>query len=352
MSRRGQKIGLVVGLLLYWLDLGLLVGLAHPRDAGVGAWRVEPRAPRSRSWPACLAGRWRSFRSSSTRRIRPASAEPDSIGYRQTLYIGFMALSVLGLALATAIRRRTGGWLAPVIFYAVWALGIYFLMPPNPDPDRAVASRSCGRSVRCRWRGWWSSGSRCGAPWRSSSGATRPAAGMPDLGLVPPCSGCCCGHPIGAASMGAARGSASLALPDAPPAVGSNVATPAQRRSHRRRSGPDPSEGAPADQRVRSPAGRGRAWPPQLGRPNSDVIRAGGESIAPISSSDGWRAKRLAASRIFGSSVRSPAVFRNTSRDVEPPVHRPIDVTLLFERLIPGRVSPLGGGPRSARRAT
>ena len=76
----------------------------------------------------------------------PGVGEPDSIGYRQALYIGFMALSVLGVALATAIRRRTGGWLAPVVFYAVWALGIYFLMPPNPD--RIELSESIVRPFR------------------------------------------------------------------------------------------------------------------------------------------------------------------------------------------------------------
>ncbi len=64
----------------------------------------------------------------------PGVGEPESIGYRQTLYIGFIALAVLGLALATALRRRTGGWLVPALFYAAWALGLYVLMPPNPDP--------------------------------------------------------------------------------------------------------------------------------------------------------------------------------------------------------------------------
>ena len=64
----------------------------------------------------------------------PGVGEPDSIGYRQTLYVGFIALAVLGLGLAAALRRRTGGWLAPALFYAAWALGLYVLMPPNPDP--------------------------------------------------------------------------------------------------------------------------------------------------------------------------------------------------------------------------
>jgi hypothetical protein len=42
-------------------------------------------------------------------------------------------LAVLGLAVAASLRRRTG-WIAPVAFYTAWALGLYALMPPNPDP--------------------------------------------------------------------------------------------------------------------------------------------------------------------------------------------------------------------------
>src|SRR2546421_12158298 len=49
----------------------------------------------------------------------------------------------------------------------------------------------------------------------------------------------------------------------------------------------------------------------QAGRPNSEVMREA-PSIVAISSSDGRRAKRLAASRKRGSSERSPAVLRNT----------------------------------------
>jgi hypothetical protein len=40
---------------------------------------------------------------------------------------------VLGLAVAASVRRRTG-WIAPIAFYAVWVLGLYTLMPENPDP--------------------------------------------------------------------------------------------------------------------------------------------------------------------------------------------------------------------------
>ena len=133
VTRRGQKIGLVVGLLLYGSIWGLLVGLAIHATRGwtPGAWSLARRG-------AILAGLlgWAVaiFPFIKYPANPPGVGEPDSIAYRQTLYIGFIALSVLGLALALAIRRRSEGWLAPALFYVAWALGIYFLMPSNPDP--------------------------------------------------------------------------------------------------------------------------------------------------------------------------------------------------------------------------
>jgi hypothetical protein len=71
----------------------------------------------------------------------PGVGEAGTIGYRQALYVGFIVLAVIGLALAASLRRRLrgttpgpSGWIAPVAFYAIWALGLYALMPPNPDP--------------------------------------------------------------------------------------------------------------------------------------------------------------------------------------------------------------------------
>jgi predicted cobalt transporter CbtA len=133
VSRRGQKIGLVVGLVLYGTTWGLLIGLAvqATRDWAPPTWSLARRG-------AVLAGLlgWSVaiFPFLKYPANPPGVGEAESIGYRQTLYVGFLALAVLGLVLATALRRRTGGWPVPGIFYAAWALGIYVLMPPNPDP--------------------------------------------------------------------------------------------------------------------------------------------------------------------------------------------------------------------------
>jgi hypothetical protein len=138
VSRGGQKIGLVVGLLIYGLVWGLLVGvgLYATRD-----W-VSPGWSRGRhglvvaglvGWSVAL------FPFLKYPANPPGVGEPGSIGYRQTLYLGFIGLAVLGLFLAASLRRHVAtvgaaAWFAPVGFYAVWALGLYALMPPNPDP--------------------------------------------------------------------------------------------------------------------------------------------------------------------------------------------------------------------------
>jgi len=133
VSRRGQKIGLVVGLLLYGATWGLLIGLALNATRGwtPATWSLGRRG----AFLAGLLG-WSVavFPFLKYPANPPGVGEPESIGYRQTLYIGFIALAVLGLALAIALRRRTGGWVAPAGFYVVWAVGMYVLMPPNPDP--------------------------------------------------------------------------------------------------------------------------------------------------------------------------------------------------------------------------
>ncbi|AFU58167.1 putative cobalt transporter family protein, subunit CbtA [Candidatus Nitrososphaera gargensis Ga9.2] len=72
----------------------------------------------------------------------PAVGDPDTILYRQGLYLAFLAISgfsALGLAF---LYRRLGATmkakkaLIPAI-YAVIMAGTYFAMPPNPDPISA-----------------------------------------------------------------------------------------------------------------------------------------------------------------------------------------------------------------------
>jgi hypothetical protein len=139
VSRRGQKIGLAVGLPIYGAIWGVLVGLGvHlTRGWGPSGWSLARRGlllAGSAGWSVAL------FPFLKYPANPPGVGEPETIGYRQTLYVGFIALAVLGLWLAAALGRRltasrgVSGWLVPAVFYAAWALAIYVLMPPNPDP--------------------------------------------------------------------------------------------------------------------------------------------------------------------------------------------------------------------------
>jgi hypothetical protein len=138
VGRGGQKVGLVVGLLFYGLIWGLLVGVAvyATRDWVPPGWSLGRRGlvvGGLVGWSVAL------FPFLKYPANPPGVGEPETIGYRQSLYLGFIVLAVLGLAVAASLRRRTatgdaGGWIAPVAFYAAWALGLYVLMPPNPDP--------------------------------------------------------------------------------------------------------------------------------------------------------------------------------------------------------------------------
>jgi len=140
VSRGGQKVGLVVGLLLYGLTWGLLVGLAlyATQDWAPSGWSLGRRG----LIVAGLAG-WSVafFPFLKYPANPPGVGEPETIAHRQTLYLGFIVLAVIGILLAASLRRRMRrrtegprGWITPVAFYAVWALGIYALVPSNPDP--------------------------------------------------------------------------------------------------------------------------------------------------------------------------------------------------------------------------
>ena len=138
VSRGGQKVGLVLGLLVYGAVWGLLVGLGlHLTRAwappGWGLGRHGMVVAALAGWTVAI------FPFLKYPANPPGVGEAATIGYRQTLYLGFIVLALLGLALAASLRRRATGdgvaaWIAPVAFYAVWAVGLYLFMPPHPDP--------------------------------------------------------------------------------------------------------------------------------------------------------------------------------------------------------------------------
>lgn len=77
----------------------------------------------------------------------PGVGEPGSIGYRQTLYFGFIGLSAAGTGLAVGVHRllkRVARWvptgrarlMVALALYVVYAAGMYLAMPAYPDPVR------------------------------------------------------------------------------------------------------------------------------------------------------------------------------------------------------------------------
>ena len=140
VSRGGQKIGLIVGLVIYGLTWGLLVGLGlyATRGWAPSGWSLGRRGLLVAGlvgWSVAL------FPFLKYPANPPGVGEPETIGYRQTLYVGFIVLAVLGAVLAASLRRRLvatsdgpSAWIAPLVLYILWALALYTLMPPNPDP--------------------------------------------------------------------------------------------------------------------------------------------------------------------------------------------------------------------------
>jgi putative cobalt transporter subunit CbtA len=144
VDRPTQRWGLVLGFILYGAIWGLLLGVLMYLTQG---WRPT-------SWTivrygvvlAVLVG-WSValFPFLKYPANPPGVGEPDTVGYRQALYVGFIALSVIGTALAVGLFRllhrpsgatvaggRRGLWIA--VFYLIYAAVIYAVLPANPDP--------------------------------------------------------------------------------------------------------------------------------------------------------------------------------------------------------------------------
>jgi predicted cobalt transporter CbtA len=72
----------------------------------------------------------------------PAVGDPETIYYRQTLYVAFLAVSgfsALGLAFMYRKMRSLNSWKGVVIpaAYVVIIAGAYFALPSSPDPINA-----------------------------------------------------------------------------------------------------------------------------------------------------------------------------------------------------------------------
>lgn len=139
VSRAVQRKGLVVGLLIYGAVWGALFGVVYLViesrrqlwDARISGWLLAVVIGWAVAWFPFL----------KYPANPPGVGESATVAYRQLLYVGFIALSVAGAALAFFFhgRRFPARARALLILYAVYAVTLYLAMPANPDPVRMPA---------------------------------------------------------------------------------------------------------------------------------------------------------------------------------------------------------------------
>lgn len=140
VSRRTQKAGLVLGLLLYGAIWGLLFGVFFylTNSGQPAAWSITKRGfflALLMGWAVAL------FPFLKYPANPPGVGEAETIAYRQWLYLGFMALSVIGTVLFLRLQRlmsqrKRSAWLIVLPLYVLYLAMIYLAMPSNPDPVR------------------------------------------------------------------------------------------------------------------------------------------------------------------------------------------------------------------------
>jgi len=140
VSRRTQKAGLVLGLLLYGAIWGLLFGVFFYLT---NSWLPPAWSMTQRGFFLVLLMGWTValFPFLKYPANPPGVGEAETIAYRQWLYLGFIALSVIGTMSALKFqrlmsRRKRLAWFIVPPLYALYLVMIYLAMPSNPDPVR------------------------------------------------------------------------------------------------------------------------------------------------------------------------------------------------------------------------
>ena len=144
VSRGLQKVGLLVGTIIFGAILGSLYAgpyaLLHSWLPGSGQRLKGLILTALAYWSVTL------FPFFKYPANPPGVGEPETIAYRQTIALGFVALSVLGMVMAVAAYQVLGRRVQSKAYrnrvymvsvgYIIYAVIIYLLMPPNPDEIR------------------------------------------------------------------------------------------------------------------------------------------------------------------------------------------------------------------------
>lgn len=145
LSRRVQRVGVIVGFLLFGGAWGTLFGLAYwllPGEAAGAHTRVQALG-------LALVGYWTLgvFPHFKYPANPPGVGNPETVGYRQGLYFTFLALSVIGALLGAVAYRHLGrlgrGWQRPRVrgslvgaLYAGYLGAMSVFLPNSPDAVR------------------------------------------------------------------------------------------------------------------------------------------------------------------------------------------------------------------------
>ncbi len=136
VSRPAQKLGLILGWGIYGLTFGLLFAAAYQAARG-----LLPAASEAAKglWVTVLAyGSVVLLPALKSPANPPGQGDPETIGYRQALFLGLMLLGVVGSAAAIAAAHRFGpstrrALLASALTWLVAAVMLVGLLPPSPD---------------------------------------------------------------------------------------------------------------------------------------------------------------------------------------------------------------------------
>lgn len=138
VSRPAQRIGLILGFLLYGVAWGLLFGVLFHLTRG---WQPPAWTVAKRGFVFAVFVGWSVavFPFLKYPANPPGVGDPETIGYRQGLYLALIGLSVLGMLLAFGLHRSLGrmgrsAWPGALAVYLVYLAVVYLAMPFNPDP--------------------------------------------------------------------------------------------------------------------------------------------------------------------------------------------------------------------------
>ncbi len=142
VSRQSQKVGLIFGFLLHGVAWGILFGVfVYLTRSWLSDWTAVKRGLALAvlfGWSVAV------FPFLKYPANPPGVGDLETIGYRQALYLGFIALSTIGTLLIFRLQhsishRKLSGWPIVLALYAIYLAAVYVVMPSNPDHVRMPA---------------------------------------------------------------------------------------------------------------------------------------------------------------------------------------------------------------------